>query len=279
MRSSRKFCRKKTCPAPVLTDDDPESIETLGEDHAMRLAIIIAFFVVGSCATSVVAQESALSGRKTNLDLPSGGVLQYEGEEALPERWDLFGEEFEGDGVFFCCNKSGSMTGSKFKILQLAVTQCIAQFSERVQFSVVFFDTHVLKFPASESPAEATSKMKAAAINTVMSTSPGGGACSKPALIASLNHANASSAACKLILYFSDGFQTCPGYDAQVYGQETLDLVRARNTQRVPIHAIVFHSETACSGANNEANNEEWMERLAIENGGAFHHFHYHIVE
>lgn len=185
--------------------------------------------------------------KKANLDLPfDAGAWAEE-------------EDLQSVGVFFCCGKDGTMKEeNKWKILQQQVVRQIGTLTPKAQFSLVFFDASVVKFPQSGKPAQASPEMKAAGTAMVMSTQPGSGSCSKPALVQCLNVANQSTARRKSIIYLSDGFQCCPGFDCLQSGKDALAEVTARNTQRIRIDAV-------CIGRDVD---EAWMRSLAQQNGG-----------
>jgi Mg-chelatase subunit ChlD len=229
----------------------------------ITLAVAL-FFALGSAPSPAAAQEGGGSGApKQNLDLPYDAGGEDEEEEEAPEIVVFYGQQYEGDGIFFCCDKSGSMKeGTKWKKLQQEVVKNINQFSERVQFSLVFFDAQLVKFPTSGRPADASPAMKMAGIAMVMSTKPGSGTCTLPALLTSLDFANQSSAKRKVIIYLSDGFQHCPGNDATAYGQNCLATVTSYNTGGV-------HINTICIGANGQVD-EAWMRKLAAQNNGSY---------
>ena len=204
-------------------------------------SLLVTFGIVANFNTALAqAGGGAGSGAsKENLDLPFEAFGNTDTEEEVTEIIVFYGQQFEGDGIFFCCDKSGSMNeSSKFKRLQQEVVKNITSFSEKVQFGITFFDAGLSKFPPSGRPAEANPAMKAAGLSFVMSTVPGHGTCCKPALFAALNFANQSSSKRRLIIYLSDGFTTCPGQDATAYGAATLGETTARNTTRVHINAI-----------------------------------------
>lgn len=138
----------------------------------------------------------------------------------------------------------------------------ITEFSGAVQFAIVFFDANVVKFPSSGWPANANPALKAAAISMVMSTQPGSGTCGKPALITTLAYANRSTSRLRIIIYLSDGYNTCPGHNPAQYSEEMLKEVAAHNHQRVQIN-------TVCIGPYQAAD-EEFMQKLAAQNGGRY---------
>jgi hypothetical protein len=239
----------------------------------MKYSLVAAgalFLMLGASPAPLHAQAAGGGGggaggfSKQNLDLPFEAGGNSEDEEEAPEIVVFYGQQYEGDGVFFCCDKSGSMNeGTKFKKLQQEVVKNLTQFSERVQFGIVFFDAQMVKFPTSGQPATASAPLKAAGIAMVLSTTPGHGTCQKPALIACLQYAQLSSAKRKIIIYLSDGFATCPNFNPAQYAQEALNEITQRNTGKV-------HINTICIGPPGVSNvDEDWMRKLASMNSGS----------
>jgi hypothetical protein len=227
----------------------------------LTLAILSLVFWTGQAPA--FGQDAGGGGTKENLDLPFDAIGASEDEEEAPEIIVFYGQQYEGDGIFFCCDKSGSMNeANKFRRLQQEVAKNLTQFSERVQFGIVFFDAGLSKFPPSGRPAEANPSMKAAGMAYVMSTTPGHGTCCKAALTTALTYANQATSKRKLIIYLSDGYTTCPGQDATQYGQATLAEVTARNTSRI-------HINTICIGPQGGVD-ENWMRKLAAQNNGSY---------
>ena len=104
--------------------------------------------------------------------------------------------------------------------------------------------------------------MKESATAFIRAVKAGSGTCSKPALLAALDMADLSKATRKFIIYYSDGFNTCPGSDSVTYAAETLSEVTARNAGKLRINAI-------CIGPASSVD-EEWMRQLASENRGSY---------
>ena len=198
---------------------------------------------------------------KANLDLPFDAGGHEEVDDPGPDLVVFYGQQYEADGIFFCCDKSGSMKGEPFKRLQREVIKSLSAFSERAQFGIVLFDSVTEKFPATGKPAQADPAMKGAAIQWVMSRKPGGHSCYQEALLTALNFANQSTARRKIIIVLGDGILNCPGHDAKKYRSDTLEQVRTKNVAQVRINAI-------CLGWVEV--DEEWMRTLATENQGSF---------
>jgi len=162
--------------------------------------------------------------------------------------------------VFLTLQKSGSVNdGKTFAGIRREALDAIAQLSPQDQFGFCFFDAGLSRFPASDDPAYATPDQIANAQAVIQSTFPGYGTCAKPALLRALTYAERSTAKTKIIVHVSNGFNTCPGpADVVTYGNQILDEVRARNTGRVPIHAVAIGYDV----------NAEFMGKLASQNGG-----------
>ncbi len=218
-------------------------------------SIILALSVAGPRADA--GGEPAT---KENLDLPFDAAGEAE-EETAPELVTFYDLVCEADGVFFCCDRSGSMEEeAKFARLKHEVLKNVRQFSEKVEFAVIFFDSGMFSIPPAGKPLKAQPPMKAMAEAMVLSARPGKGTCAIPALCAALNFANMSTVARKTIIYLSDGRNTCDDQDPVRYGEMALKEVKRRNVHAVRINTIVIGRE----GSVNEA----WMRQLASQNGG-----------
>lgn len=225
---------------------------------ALGVAVLFSF------TSAVFGQTDSGVATKENLDLPFDAVGEMDGEEEeAPEIFVFYGQQYEGDGIFFSCDRSSSMNiPAKWNNLQKEVIKNINEFSERVEFGIAFWDASLVKFPTSGRPAEASPAMKAAAISFVMSTSPGHGSCCKEGLLTCLTFANQSSSKRKVIIHLADGFTHCPNFDATQYGQQTLSEVTSRNINRVQINTI-------CIGPAGQVD-EAWMRKLSAMNNGSF---------
>jgi len=223
------------------------------------IACLILGLTIGLVSSPAFAQESGGGGSKANLDLPVDAAGQEEEEEEAPEIVIFYGQEFEGDGIFFCCDKSGSMRGERWKRCQQEVLKNVSQFSDRVQFGIVFFDTTVEKFPNTHKPAEANPAMKAAAQVWVKSVQTGSGSWYKEGLIHALNFANAATVKRRLIIVLGDGEVHCRNQEAG-YEAKCLSEVKSRNSSGVKINTLCI---LCTSGA-------DFMKTLATQNGGTF---------
>ncbi len=199
---------------------------------------------------------------KANLDLPFDAIGEDEEEEEAPEVIVFYGAQYEGDFFCFTCDRSGSMEGERWTKLQREVVKNIAQFSERVQFGIVFFAGDTKKFPPSGQPADANPGMKAAAISMVMSTTLGRQSCYKEALFDALAFASRSSTKRKVIICLGDGELYCSGQRGDAYGQQALTQIKARNVSGAKINCIGI----AAPGGEGE----RWLKTLAAQNNGQY---------
>ena len=185
-------------------------------------------------ASSLVLGQSLGDGSlgaqaKSNLDLPY---------DATP-RLQFYGEDFEGDGVVFVVDRSGSMQDSgELDVAKREVARNIAQLSPRVEFAVVFFDANLLKWPSSGGPVAAEAAQKTSAIGWVTGIPGGGGSCVQQGMAAGVDFANKTTAERPVILYVGDGGGTCRGAPELTYLTATLASVAKLNFRMAKINTI-----------------------------------------
>lgn len=225
----------------------------------MLVGLAVVALFVGQSAVVDGQSLGAVAGRKENLDLPfDAGTFEGEdGEEDAPETIRFYGQQYEGDGVFFVIDRSGSMQDTgELKIAKKEVLRNISDFTNRVQFGIVFFDNGILKYPQGGRPAEANPAMKAGALNWVNSVSGGGGSCMSKGFVEVLKFANQSSADRRVVIYVGDGAGSCAGHVT------TLSIVKSQNYRRAQVNTI---GVLDVSGEN-----EQFMRRLAGSNAGSY---------
>jgi hypothetical protein len=228
-----------------------------------RFALCIAIGTLGSLSrASLPAGEADQASTKENLDLPYDAEVQIVDDGGIPEVVTFYGTRLEGDGFFYVIDRSGTMQQGELPRAKQEVVSNLQEFSDSVEFGVIFFDKSVLKFPQNGQPARATQPMKAAAITFVRSVAGGGGTCGQAGLSAALDMANQSSVQRKVIVYLSDGGGTCPGFDECTYLRQTLANITSKNWQRIPINTIAVLSLEKCG--------EEFLRGLATANGGTY---------
>jgi len=203
-------------------------------------------------ASSWVLAQSDGTSMKRPLDLPSGGKGDDEDEEDAPETITFYGGEYEGDGFFWCLDRSCSMsTANLIGQLKSEMTESIGQLSEESEFSIVAFSSGYTYW--SPFPKEANAGNKASATAFVLSLSPDGMTCLAPAGVYTISISNMSDKQHKQILVLSDGEPNCPG------PAETLTAMTGANWQHTPINTVYIASDAGGVG---------FMQQLAAMNGG-----------
>ncbi len=229
------------------------------------LAFLGAFSVILGLASTVQAQELAgTAATKENLDLPFDAIGDSEEEEDAPEIVTFYGQQMEGDGIFYVIDKSWTMSDEgELEIAKREVIRNIQEFSARVQFAIVFFDAQVTKYPASGMPAEANPGMKSAAVSFVQSSVwVRYGSCCQQGLAQGLRFANMATSKRKVMVYVGDGGGTCQGADEATYLRQTLGAITSQNYQRVQINCIGVLRPSALG--------VDFMKRLSATNGGTY---------
>lgn len=207
--------------------------------------------------------QDAPHGLKENLDLPYEADGEVEVDEDAPEIHIFYGQQLEGDGIFYVIDRSSTMQDAgELAVAKREVIRNIREFSEGVQFGIVFFESGVIQFPPSGQPAEANAAMKAAATSYVQSAAGGFGTCCLEGLATGLRMASRATSRRKVLVYVGDGGGTCQGADEARYLQTTLAAITARNWERVQIHTIGVLDVGRIQ--------EDFLRRLASANGGSY---------
>ena len=200
---------------------------------------------------------------KENLDLPFDALGEDEEEEDAPEVVNFYSTNLEGDGFFYVVDRSGSMMDSgELQRAKQELNKNINDFSNRVEFGIVFFATETVKFPSNGLPAEATEPLKQAAKSFVNSQGRAHGSCPLTGLMTGLQLANRSKARRKVLVYLGDGGGTCGGADEAQYLQRTLSTITAQNYQRLRINTIGVVDVSSIG--------DSFLRRLAASNGGTY---------
>ena len=216
-----------------------------------------------SACVSVLASSLALgqslgegphaAQSKANLDLP------YEAKSRL----EFYGEGFEGDGVVFVVDRSGSMQDSgELDIAKQEVARNITELSAQVEFAVVFFDANVMKWPSGGGPVQAKASQKASAIQWVLGIPGGSGSCVQQGMAAGVDFANKTTVERPVILYVGDGGGTCRGAPELTYLKATLASVASLSFRMARINTVgVLDIPRA---------NADFLKALAAANHGMF---------
>jgi hypothetical protein len=191
---------------------------------------------------------------KANLDLPFD----------MPDHgFSFYGEDFEGDGVFYAIDRSGSMQNSgELQRAKQEVVRNLSSFSELTSFGISFFDKGLVQHPASGVPSAAFEKAKAGATAWVMGTPGGGGSCVATGLTAALLFAGRSSARRNVVIYLGDGCTTCPGRDSVSYAAQSLTVLRGLNVKNVPVHTFVVGPDSEVCPS--------FPQMVSLQNNGTF---------
>lgn len=209
---------------------------------------------LGGLGTWVFAQETP-NGQRRPLDLPSGVSGEEEDEEDEPETVTFYGGDYEGDGFFWCLDRSCSMTGAPIVTLKEEATSAIMQLSGRADFGIVQFNhTHSVFSPV---PTKATLASKASAQNWVQSMTADGQTCIGPPGVSTLNIANQSSKRHVQVVILGDGVPVCGSETAAT----VISDITAANYKSLPIHCLFIG--TGSGGVS-------LFQQLAAQNGGTF---------
>ena len=252
--------RASTFSLPQNASEQRPAVETVAWVFSGRcsmkslLSLLTAFFVT---ATSPVFAQSIGAGAqvKENLDLPYDAIGDNtDEEEDAPEIIQFYGQTYEGDGIFYCIDRSGSMQGSgELDIAKREVTRNISEFSDRVEFGIVFFDSKVLKWPPSGQPAPANASKKQSGISWVQTMPGGSGSAISKGLTAALDMVNKSTKKRLTLIYVGDGGGSQPSMIGQIKG---------RNTKRAIINTIGV--------LDVSPTNRDFLKQLAQSNNGKY---------
>ena len=205
----------------------------------------------------IIAQSDSSSLRRP-LDLPSGGRGSDRDEEDAPETISFYGGEYEGDGFFWCLDKSCSMGwADEIGQLKAEVTSALSALSSEADFSLVAFSSGHIVWSAVPKPANTTNRALATA--WVQALQAEGWTCLGPAGVETVNIANLSDKPHRQILVLSDGEPYCDGENTAA---ASLNSITNSNWEHVPINTIYIASDMG--GAS-------FMQQLAAMNGGTFH--------
>lgn len=222
-------------------------------------AVLVLLLVSSSLAAQGLG---GLGFRKENLDLPYNAGSSYgEDEEEAPEIVRFYGQTYETEAVFFCLDQSLSMGEGEWQALQRELVRVVTEFSNSMEFGIVFFHEEATVFPRNKRPTRASPAMKQAAIAMVRATSPSDqSTCFLEGLREALRMANRCEAKRKTLIFMSDGKATCVGENSVTYSQRTLDEVRSLNTVRTAINTVGVGFEVI----------EFFMRSLAEQNRGMY---------
>jgi len=225
---------------------------TKPEPMLSMACIGVAVLTLGTGGWILAQSAGAIDQRP--LDLPSGGGGDRDDEKDIPETITFFGQGYEGDGFFWCLDRSGSMgEGGLIERLKSEMSEAISQLSEESEFGIVAFSSGYTIW--SPHPQVADRANRASALAFVGALSPAGMTCMAPAGVQTIAISDQCDKDQKHIIVLSDGVPNCPG------PEETLAAMTAANWQRTPIDTIYIASDPEGIA---------FMQQLAALNGGTF---------
>lgn len=216
----------------------------------IRLLMIASVLTSSLLIALHLAEGESIEPARRPLDLPVSGVGEEEEEEDEPESITFYGADYEGDGFFWCLDKSCSMDGTQMLILKQEVSQALQSLSRNADLGLVAFSTNVVRWQSF--PVRATVGNKAQATSWVQNLAAGGGTIFGPAGVATLQVANQSHQRKRTLIVLGDGL---PSDET-----EALSSVTGANYQNLPINTILI-SDTSGVG---------FMQSLASQNEGSY---------
>ncbi len=225
---------------------------------AIRNIVALGLLVSAFAASGWILGQSDSQPTRRPLDLPSGGSGSDGDEEDAPETITFYGGEYEGDGFFWCLDKSCSMGwADDIGQLKTEVIAALGSLSSDAEISLVAFSSgHIVWSPV---PKPASPGNRASATIWVQALQAEGWTCIGPAGVETLNIANLSQKSNRQVLVLSDGEPYCDGDNTAT---QALSSITGANWQHVPIHTIYIASDMG---------GMTFMQQLAAMNGGTFH--------
>ena len=223
----------------------------------MRVALLIAI----ALGTTVLSSWMLAQGQPVDsgpLDLPRVGAgVAADDEEDAPECITFYGSEYEGDGFFWCLDKSCSMGwAGEIETLRTEVTQSILQLSSHAEFGLNAFSSNTIAWALS--PQRASASRKSSATEWINSLQAEGWTCLAPAAVQIVQIAHQSTKRRRQILILGDGQPWCDSIDT---GPQCLADISAANYESVPVHTLYI-------SASSEG--VPFFQQLSQENGGTF---------
>ncbi|MFN0057701.1 MAG: vWA domain-containing protein [Planctomycetota bacterium] len=213
-----------------------------------------------SAASAQSTSDGPIGSARRPLDLPSGGNGSDDDEEDEPEAVTYYGAEIEGDGFFWCLDRSCSMgEGASFTTLKVETTRAIMQLSRNAEFAVVFYSSNLTVWPVNETPARATPGSKNAAVLWVNLTPYQGQTCMGAGVVKVCEIANQSTKRRRQVLMLGDGVPFCDGGPSSP--SEVLDAVETANYQHIPFNTFYI---------SDDASGIQLFQDIAGQTGGTF---------
>lgn len=231
-----------------------------------RFVTLLALLCLVGFATWSVGDRASAQEDTTRrpLDLPTGSVGDEDDEEDEPESIVFYGSEYEGDGFFWCVDRSCSMGwagGTPLATLKQEMTQAITSLTRNAEFSCVAFATNYTVW--SQQPQKATPASKGSAINWISQLTAIEATCISPAGVKTIQISNLCTKRQKAIILVGDGVPECPPPYTPEQGAQVLADLTAANYQGTPLHTIFISASEA---------GVQLMQSIAAANNGTFTH-------
>ncbi len=232
------------------------------KDHSCRLCLFVCVLVLTSAALN--AQNLGGAAAKQNLDLPVNARTDDREDEEAPETVSFYGQLFESEVVVFVVSREGGMqVRGDLDVVKRELVNAISEFSQRMQFGIVFYDRGVEQF--RRHVVTATAEIKATAATFIRSIPGGGGSCINEGLMSALRLAILAPATHKAVIYIGTGSGFCQGANQEVY------LARALKTTNFVAHAGNIQVNTIGVAQSNLCG-AEFLRQVARSNGGTSVH-------
>ncbi len=230
--------------------------------HSCRRCLLVCALFLTSSALN--AQSLGGAAAKQNLDLPVNARADDLEDEEAPETVSFYGQLFESEVVVFVVSREGGMqVRGDLDVVKRELVNAISEFSQRMQFGIVFYDRGVEQF--RRRVVTATAEIKATAINFIGSIPGGAGSCIHEGLMSGLRLANLAPATHKAVIYIGTGSGFCQGANQEEY------LARALETTTRVAHAGNVQVNTIGVGLSNRCG-AAFLRQVARSNGGSSVH-------
>ena len=203
------------------------------------------------------------------LDLPDGFGISEE-EEDEPELIEFYSNEYEGDGWFFCLDRSSSMgrqTSSgqrKFDVLKRETVRALTGLTKRSVCSVVFYNKDMTPLVIGDPAVRMDAAGKAKMIGQVSGTPISNGSCMLRGMLKCLDIANRTQNEHRNCMLTADGRTTCPNGERNP--DRVFQQIMSRNMLRIPIHTIY----TGPQSGSDWTEGKPLLERLSRATNGKF---------
>jgi hypothetical protein len=232
--------------------------------------LLLVVLTLGLCTLPSHIFSSAVPDAGTIfLDLPDG-FGQSEEEEDTPELIEFYENEYEGDGWFFCLDRSSSMgrtTSSgevKFSVLKRETVRALQGMTKRSVVAVVFYNRDMQPLVYGDPPVRMDPAGKSRMISNVSSTPISNGSCMERGMLRCLDIAHKTQNEYRQCILTADGRTTCPNGERDP--NRNFQSIMSRNRLRIPINTVYTGPQ---SGSDWDIG-KPLLERLSRATNGKF---------